>query len=90
MKYFKITLLLSFFLFLSGCADNPSLLEAVDMNKVGFWYGYWHGLTFFFSFIGSLIYDDISMYAIYNSGSWYDFGYYSGVLNLVVITKVYR
>lgn len=49
------------------------------MEPVGFWYGLWHGMTFPFSWIGSLFCDSISVYAIYNNGGWYDFGFALGV-----------
>jgi hypothetical protein len=32
-----------------------------------------------FSFIGSLIWDDVAVYAINNNGGWYDFGFLLGV-----------
>jgi len=63
---------------LTGCADAVSLTQAIDINPVGFWFGLWHGITFPFSFVGSL-FTDISIYAIYNNGGWYDFGFFLGV-----------
>ncbi len=66
-------------LVLSGCADSVTLQSAIEMQKVGFWYGVWHGFTFPFAFFGSLFFDDIAVYAIYNNGGWYDFGFWFGV-----------
>ena len=62
---------------LSGCADTIS----VDYQRelVGFFHGWWHGVIVFFAFIGSLINDDIAIYAVYNNGGWYDFGYAIGI-----------
>lgn len=39
----------------------------------------WHGLIIVFSFFGSIFSDDIAIYAIYNNGGWYDFGFVLGV-----------
>ena len=65
-------------LILTGCADEVTLQQAINIEPVGFWYGLWHGMTFPISFIGSL-FTDISIYAIYNNGGWYDFGFFLGV-----------
>ena len=65
-------------LLLSGCADSVSFQEAMDIQEVGFWYGVWHGICLPFSFIGSLFDDSIAIYAIYNNGNWYNFGYLIG------------
>ena len=75
----KIFVVVLVALALSGCADSVSFAQAESMEKVGFWYGLWHGLIIVFSWIGSLIYDDIAVYAIYNNGGWYDFGFVLGV-----------
>lgn len=74
----KKYLMLIALLILTGCADSVSLTEAISMDKVGFWYGFWHGICLPFSFIGSL-FSDISIYATYNNGGWYDFGFFLGV-----------
>lgn len=65
-------------LLFSGCADKVSLLTAATMTPVGFWYGLWHGITAPFSFVGMLFTSDIAIYAIYNNGGWYDFGFVLG------------
>ena len=68
---------------LSSCADSVSFEQAKEITKVGFWHGVWHGICFPFSLIGSLFMDDVSVYAIYNNGAWYDFGFYFGVASVV-------
>lgn len=85
MKYLKITknkqllaIVLSVLL-VGGCADTVTLQQAIEINPVGFWYGLWHGATMPFAFIGSLIDNDIAIYAIYNNGGWYDFGFFCGI-----------
>jgi len=64
---------------LSGCADTVTFEQADQLTKVGFLYGLWHGLTMPFSWLGSLFFDDIAIYAIYNNGGWYDFGFFMGI-----------
>jgi hypothetical protein len=75
----KLLIAMALVILFTGCASNPSLTEAVEMTKVGFWHGLWHGIIAGFAFIGSWFNDDISLYAIYNNGGWYDFGFLIGV-----------
>ena len=64
----------------SGCADVVTVDKCVDVEEAaGFWSGLWHGLITPFSFIGSLFSDDIAVYAVNNTGGWYDFGFLLGV-----------
>ena len=65
--------------FLSGCADTVSFQQAGNIEPVGFWYGLWHGLILPFAWFISLFSDSTSIYAIYNNGGWYDFGFFLGV-----------
>lgn len=66
-------------LFATGCADTMSCVEAAKAEPVGFWYGLWHGLIAPIAWIVSLFCDDVAIYAIYNNGGWYDFGYILGI-----------
>lgn len=75
----KILILIIAALFITGCADSVSFEQAESMNPIGFLYGLWHGVIIIFSFIGSLFSDDIAVYAIYNNGGWYDFGFLLGI-----------
>jgi len=78
----KKVILLSFALFLlSGCADQVSLNEAAAVREVGFWYGLWHGFIILIAWIISLFDKDVAIYAIYNNGGWYDFGFVLGVMS---------
>ena len=66
-------------LIMTGCAD-VSHYQILDVtgHTYGFWGGTWHGMIMIPSFIGSLIWDDVAMYAINNNGAWYDFGFVGG------------
>lgn len=78
-KRYVYFFVLAVLLLTSGCADTVTFSEAIDIDPVGFWYGLWHGITFPFSLVGSLFAEDIAVYAIYNNGGWYDFGFFLGV-----------
>jgi hypothetical protein len=63
---------------LVGCAAQP-MPDAYD--PPGFFSGLWHGCIMFFALIGHIFDDSIRIYAFPNSGGWYDFGYFLGVLS---------
>ncbi|MFC2134691.1 hypothetical protein ACFLTH_08755 [Bacteroidota bacterium] len=67
---------------LASCTPGPNYLESVQSDltdHAGFWLGLWHGFTSLFTFIGSLFSDNISMYEVYNNGTWYNLGFLIGV-----------
>lgn len=77
INYLTIILLIGFLF--TGCADvSPHVEDCITSNPYGFWGGLWHGITLPFSWIGSLISDDIAIYAYDNNGGWYDFGFALG------------
>ena len=80
MKLWKSILLsiLILSLFVS-CADTVPYEVLVNDAPYGFWGGLWHGICFPISFIGSVFMEDVSIYAINNTGGWYDFGFWLGV-----------
>lgn len=75
----KFVFAICFIIGLTGCADTVAFLQAGQIEPVGFWYGLWHGMILPFAWIGSLFSDNIAIYAIYNNGGWYDFGFALGV-----------
>lgn len=66
-------------LLLSGCAHSTDISKCIVESPYGFWSGLWHGFIAPISFIGSLFWDSIDMYAKNNTGGWYDFGFLIGV-----------
>lgn len=72
-------LLFGFALLLASCADKISVQPTVGASALGFFHGLWHGFTILFSFFGSIIWDDIAIYAANNNGGWYNFGFVTGV-----------
>ena len=67
----------------SGCADSVTFQQAISINPVGFWHGFWHGMILPISWFVSLFSDNSAIYAIYNNGGWYDFGFVLGCGSLV-------
>ena len=78
----KYLLLVIFTILLTGCADSVSLSEAMITEPVGFLHGLWHGLIFPVSWFLSLFMDEVAVYAIYNNGGWYDFGFFLGICGI--------
>lgn len=62
----------------SGCAESVSIDECVTDDPYGFLGGLWHGIIAPFSFVCSIFLDNVAMYAVNNTGGWYDFGFVIG------------
>lgn len=79
----RVLVLAALALSLSAClaTEAPS---AINPLGPGFWLGVWHGFIFPVAFIVSLFTDDIAVYAVPNNGTWYDFGYFVGIVFLGV------
>ena len=56
----------------------------VQSGAPGFLLGVWHGFIFPVAFIVSLFKPEIAIYAVPNNGTWYDFGYFVGIVILGV------
>ena len=78
---YALCILLAAFLF-TGCADVTPIEACAIDEPYGFWGGLWHGIIAPFSFIGSLFSDSIALYAVTNTGGWYDFGFVLGAGSL--------
>ena len=79
----RLLVILAASLALAACVatEAPS---AVNPGAPGFLLGVWHGFAFPVTFIISLFTDDIAVYAVPNNGTWYDFGYFVGIMFLGV------
>ena len=75
---YALFILLSIILF-TGCADVTVVDDCISIDTYGFWGGLWHGMIAPFSWIGSLLSDDIALYAVSNNGGWYDLGVVLGI-----------
>lgn len=87
-KIFLLNLIaLAIITVLTGCAYATNVEPCINPaeHTYGFWGGVWHGMIMVPSFIGSLFYDDIAIYAINNNGGWYNFGYVGGLTFLLKV-----
>ena len=78
---------------LTSCADVSHVQECLPATEhtYGFWGGTWHGIIMVPSFIGSIIWDDVAVYAVNNNGGWYNFGFVGGFFTMLkVITYILR
>lgn len=76
---FKVLCAFLVFFSLSGCADNISIIQAAEIETVGFWHGFWHGAIFPMALIGMIFSDNVTFYAFNYSGGGYKFGYFLGI-----------
>lgn len=65
-------------LLLSACAQTTDIDACRATQPYGFFSGLWHGIIAPISFIVSLLNDNVAMYAVNNTGGWYDFGFVIG------------
>jgi surface polysaccharide O-acyltransferase-like enzyme len=85
-RIFTILLVLLVAMLTISCADVAHVTFTNPNEQIyGFWGGTWHGMIMFPSFIGSLIWDDIAVYAIHNNGAWYNFGFVGGFFIMLKI-----
>jgi Phr family secreted Rap phosphatase inhibitor len=78
-KINKILLGLAVLLLLSSCAHSTNVEDCIGNDTSGFWSGLWHGIIAPISFFGSLVFNDIAVFAVDNNGGWYNFGFLLGV-----------
>ncbi|MED5016748.1 hypothetical protein P9847_05440 [Paenibacillus chibensis] len=64
---------------LTGCVPGDGTNN--DQNQAGLFWGIWHGWIAPVSLIIGLFKHQIRVYEAYNSGWWYDFGYYIAVIS---------
>jgi hypothetical protein len=83
-KTIVILLLAALLLALTACAAGPNPqagLQRVESapHPAGFLLGLWHGLIAPITFVISLFNHNVSVYEVYNSRGWYDFGFLLGL-----------
>ena len=64
---------------LTGCIPGDG--SASVIKPAGFLWGIWHGWVAPVSLIMGLFNDNIRVYEVFNSGWWYDFGFYMAVIS---------
>ncbi|WP_144037263.1 hypothetical protein [Sphingomonas sp. TZW2008] len=71
-------------LLLTACATQTAATVAHTPATPGFLLGLWHGFIFPVAWVLSLFLPDVAIYAVPNSGGWYDCGYFVGIVFLGV------
>ncbi|QNE31766.1 hypothetical protein F1C10_07335 [Sphingomonas sp. NBWT7] len=71
-------------LLLAACASQTAAGVAHTPTTPGFLLGLWHGFIFPVAWVLSLFLPDVAIYAVPNTGGWYDFGYFIGIVFLGV------
>ena len=82
-KVLLLTIVLLAVFLMTGCAPGPNELagSASDAGELaGFWMGLWHGFISLFTFIASLLNDNVTIYEVHNNGGLYDLGFLLGVM----------
>jgi hypothetical protein len=69
---------------LSACATQTAATVNQAADTPGFLLGLWHGFIFPVAWVLSLVMPEVAVYAVPNSGGWYDFGFFVGVVFLGV------
>ncbi len=77
-------LALAMLLALTACATQVGSTVAHSAATPGFLLGLWHGFIFPVAWGLSLFFPDVAVYAVPNTGGWYDFGFFVGVVFLGV------
>jgi hypothetical protein len=79
-KRWMIGILLVFILIgLSGCLPGDG--SATSSDPAGFFWGIWHGWMAPLTLIFGIFDNDIRVYELYNTGWWYDFGFYIAIIS---------
>jgi len=64
---------------LTGCVPGDGSYSPTD--PAGFFWGIWHGWIAPISLIGGLFNDTWRVYETFNTGWWYDFGFYIAIIS---------
>lgn len=75
-----LPLVLPVLLALSACATQTAAAVNQAAETPGFLLGLWHGFIFPVAWVLSLVMPEVAVYAVPNSGGWYDFGYFLGIV----------
>ena len=82
MKRYRNPFLLTAVLFacilFASCAQVNSVQACLSGEPYGFLHGLLHGFITPISFVAKLFGDDTAIYAVNNTGNWYDFGFLLG------------
>jgi hypothetical protein len=78
-KIALIIMIIGIVLFLSSCLATDEIIQT--QKPAGFLLGIWHGWIAPFSLILGLFMDGVRIYSPYNTGWWYDAGFYMAIIS---------
>ena len=76
--FLLLTMALLFCFFIVSCADIEPIQACLTGRQYGFLYGLLHGFITPIGFVTSLFRDDVAIYAVNNTGGFYDLGFLLG------------
>lgn len=76
--FVKSVIILVAVLALQSCAPAIDAASCLDGKTYGFWWGLLHGVISPIAFVISIFDESTAIYAINNSGTWYDLGFLLG------------
>ncbi|MDD2431715.1 MAG: hypothetical protein PHD88_09385 [Firmicutes bacterium] len=78
-KLLFIVLAFMVMLVLAGCIPGDG--KNTEENPAGFFWGVWHGWVAPISLIIGIFKNNITIYETFNTGWWYDFGFYMAIIS---------
>lgn len=78
-KWIALSGVLMLMVLLTGCVPGDGTYSAAD--PAGFFWGIWHGWIAPLSLIVGLFNDTWRVYEPFNTGWWYDFGFYIAIIS---------
>lgn len=78
-NYSMVFLLVMFMFLISSCAPGSEASRSGD--AAGFFMGIWHGWIAPISLIVGIFNPAIRVYESFNTGWWYDFGFYIAIIS---------
>lgn len=78
-KIILLLMMISILFVVSACVPGDG--SKTSSNPAGLLSGIWHGWIAPFSLVLSIFDKQISIYEIFNTGFWYDFGFYAAIIS---------
>ena len=79
VKISLFVLAMALLILLSSCF--PGTIESEGRKQAGFLMGIWHGWIAPISLIVRLFKPEVRIYEAFNTGWWYDFGFYMAIIS---------
>ena len=80
-KKVLVIIILAVILMTTLCGCVPGDGRNTQADPAGFLWGIWHGWIAPVSLIYSIFNRNIGIYEVYNTGFWYDLGYYMAIIS---------